>query len=337
MPSTSPRSNFRAHGAHVGCHHDADDPPHEHAPFDESPDTSHSSAVMFDTPPNFPLNASQIPGMARPQSKIAFNLKQFSERFRARELRRREQNAQERNYKEEKKKLTKEHWEAGPVEVAGRKVRRFSALDAATPERGLRDEMTRQVSKSDFSNMIIIGQFNKAFIIAKLDEELFILDQHACDEKYNFEALCKKKNVSIQRLLQPMKLALPPPDAAIVLDNLDEFTSRGFRIEPIPDESATELHRIQLVAQPIRRNGLDIQGQIQEIIDAIKEGTNAVKQLASEYKANATEACRMSIMFGDSLQMPRMCTIVKNLATMNQPWACPHGRPTMRHLSSVSK
>jgi len=194
--------------------------------------------------------------------------------------------------------------------------------------------MTRQVSKSDFADMIIVGQFNKAFIIAKLDDELFILDQHACDEKYNFEALCKQKHIHIQRLVVPKTLELPPPDVDIVLSNMDEFTSRGFRIE-VAEDAESAINRLKLVGFVEKRSSLNVMEQLQEIIEAAREGVAAVSKLPSEYKANATEACRMSIMFGKPLGVSKMRTIVKNMSTMNQPWNCPHGRPTMRHLMSL--
>lgn len=50
--------------------------------------------------------------------------------------------------------------------------------------------------------MSIIGQFNKAFIISRLDDHLFIVDQHAADEKHNFERFQKKAKIETQRLLR---------------------------------------------------------------------------------------------------------------------------------------
>lgn len=65
------------------------------------------------------------------------------------------------------------------------------------------NELKTEISKSDFVRMEIIGQFNLGFIIVKLDEDLFIVDQHATDEKYNFETLQKTTVLQHQPLVVP--------------------------------------------------------------------------------------------------------------------------------------
>ena len=63
-------------------------------------------------------------------------------------------------------------------------------------------ELRRGVSKSDFASMEVIGQFNLGFIIAKLCNDLFIVDQHASDEKYNYERLQRDTVLQHQRLIK---------------------------------------------------------------------------------------------------------------------------------------
>ena len=63
-------------------------------------------------------------------------------------------------------------------------------------------ELRRGVSKSDFASMEVIGQFNLGFIIAKLCNDLFIVDQHASDEKYNYERLQRDTVLQQQRLIK---------------------------------------------------------------------------------------------------------------------------------------
>ena len=63
--------------------------------------------------------------------------------------------------------------------------------------------LTRMFSKEDFCLLKVLGQFNKGFILATLREkELFILDQHACDEKFNFETFSKKTVIESQDLIK---------------------------------------------------------------------------------------------------------------------------------------
>ena len=67
--------------------------------------------------------------------------------------------------------------------------------------------MRRTIEKSDFAKMDVIGQFNLGFIITRLNEDIFIIDQHAADEKYNFETLQHSTQIHTQRLIAPLPLA----------------------------------------------------------------------------------------------------------------------------------
>ena len=63
--------------------------------------------------------------------------------------------------------------------------------------------LMRMFQKEDFKSLSVVGQFNKGFIMATLNEhDLFILDQHACDEKYNFETFSKATVIETQDLIK---------------------------------------------------------------------------------------------------------------------------------------
>jgi len=107
-----------------------------------------------------------------------------------------------------------------------------------------------RMPKSTFRNgMEVIGQFNLGFILAKCSRNhLWILDQHASDEKYNYEQLCKKTVMHRQPLIQPLKIELSPSEEACVLDHMDIFEANGFRFSF--DEKAPICHRLSLMALP---------------------------------------------------------------------------------------
>ena len=62
-------------------------------------------------------------------------------------------------------------------------------------------ELNRLIKREDFKEMKVIGQYNQAFIISRLKNDLFILDQHACDEKYNYETLFETTIMNTQPLI----------------------------------------------------------------------------------------------------------------------------------------
>ncbi|KAJ1914058.1 ATP-binding mismatch repair protein [Mycoemilia scoparia] len=91
--------------------------------------------------------------------------------------------------------------------------------------------LDRTIHKADFKDMQIIGQFNLGFIIASLhNQDLYIIDQHASDEKFNFEELQQKAVISSQPLINQVPLKLSVVDENVVLDHLDVLSSNGFII-----------------------------------------------------------------------------------------------------------
>ena len=85
-------------------------------------------------------------------------------------------------------------------DIRARRSSAAAADDKAT------HELARSLAKEDFEQMQVLGQFNRGFIIAKLRNDLFIVDQHACDEKYNFETMQANTKLHTQRMVNSMPL-----------------------------------------------------------------------------------------------------------------------------------
>lgn len=193
--------------------------------------------------------------------------------------------------------------------------------------------------------MEVIGQFNLGFIIARLNDDLYLLDQHACDEKYRFETLQSSTTIHRQQLLQPLLLEASPSDEAVIESNLGIFEANGFGI--VIDESASPGNRIKLTALPYVKSTQFNQQDVLELASMLSacnaeetsklivknQGQSVMlPKLMSMY---ASRACRSAVMIGKALSHSEMRSIVKNLGTIEQPWNCPHGRPTMRHLEDM--
>lgn len=86
--------------------------------------------------------------------------------------------------------------------------------------------------KEEFLHLEIIGQFNLGFILARCrNQNLWILDQHACDERYNFEKLCEKTVIHEQQLIAPLPLELSPSEENCIQENMSVFKMNGFRFK----------------------------------------------------------------------------------------------------------
>ncbi|KAL9235773.1 hypothetical protein vseg_010509 [Gypsophila vaccaria] len=214
------------------------------------------------------------------------------------------------------------------------------SLDAATTE------LERLFSKSDFGRMKVIGQFNLGFIIGKLEEDLFIVDQHAADEKYNFELLSQRTIMNQQPLLRPIRLELSPEEEIVASMHMDIIRKNGFSLEE--DLHASPGNRFKLKSVPFSKNITFGVEDVKELISTLSDGQGECSMLTT-YRMDtadsicpsrvramlASRACRSSIMIGDALGMNEMHKILEHLSELKSPWNCPHGRPTMRHLVNL--
>ncbi|GAA6017569.1 hypothetical protein JCM8202_000336 [Rhodotorula sphaerocarpa] len=211
--------------------------------------------------------------------------------------------------------------------------------------------LSRVVSKADFEAMEVVGQFNLGFIIARrrveigeagsgggrpgeVHDDLFIVDQHASDEKYNFEKLQAETVIQSQRLLAPRILNLPASDEITAMEHTDTLRLNGFEVAI--DENADVGERVKLTAQPVSRETVFDIGDLEELVELIATGSGSeVVRPTKARRMFASRACRKSVMIGRALNHNQMATILQHMGGMDQPWACPHGRPTMRWLASV--
>ncbi|KAJ5078232.1 mismatch repair endonuclease pms2-related [Anaeramoeba ignava] len=191
------------------------------------------------------------------------------------------------------------------------------------------------LQKEDFLKMEIIGQFNKGFIITKLGNDLFLVDQHAADEKFNYENLLKNSPISTQQLFQPLSLELTTQEELIIEENLDIFHANGFRFSI--DKEGKSTQRIKVTSFPISKGKMFTQDDLYEIISHLSQSPGIMYRPNKVSAIFASKACRSSVMIGQSLDFYQMRKIVDHLSSLDHPWKCPHGRPSIRHLCSLSK
>ena len=212
--------------------------------------------------------------------------------------------------------------------------RTFRATIAPENNQRAEEELERHITKEMFGKMEIIGQFNQGFIITKHGDDLFIIDQHASDEKYNFEDQQRNTVLKSQRLICPQSLDLTAVNENILMENLDVFRKNGFDFEI--NEEAPVSQRIKLVSSPVSRNWSFGKSDIDELIFMLSDSPGVNYRPSNVRKMFASRACRKSVMVGTSLNDGQMRRIVGHMGEMDHPWNCPHGRPTMRHLINLN-
>jgi len=217
-----------------------------------------------------------------------------------------------------------------------RKVRRLKFKAKIEPgENGsAEEELNKQIKKTDFARMEIFGQFNLGFLIVGLGKDLFIVDQHATDEKYNFETLQRTTHIRPQKMVVAQGLELTAGDEATLIDHLEVFEKNGFKFEV--DLEALAGRRVKLVAVPTSKNWVFGKEDIDELIFMLSDAGGDLEGASirpSRVRAMfASRACRTSVMVGTALSKADMRRLITHMGQIEQPWNCPHGRPTLRHL-----
>ena len=223
----------------------------------------------------------------------------------------------------------------------------FSQYPTPTEDTSAEESLSLIVSKADFANMHITGQFNLGFVLAvrappsdSLKSDLFIIDQHASDEKYNFERLQANTIVQNQRLVHPHRLDLTAIEEEIVLDNSEALLKNGFQVEVDTSGNEEVGRRCQLVSLPMSREVTFDVTDLKELISLLAEtpsssSSNNVPRPTKVRRMFAMRACRSSVMIGKTLTLKQMGALVGRMGEIDKPWNCPHGRPTMRHLCGL--
>ncbi|EIW72799.1 hypothetical protein TREMEDRAFT_25119, partial [Tremella mesenterica DSM 1558] len=209
--------------------------------------------------------------------------------------------------------------------------------DASSAEAAL----SRVISKVDFEDMEVLGQFNKGFIIARLrrneSDDLFIIDQHASDEKYNFETLQRTTIIKAQKLIKPRSLQLTAGDEITAMEHLDVLRNNGFEVKIVEDAPPGRGERVLLSAMPVSKETTFDVKDLEQLLHLLSEGGGPKSRCSKARAMFAMRACRKSVMIGKALTKAQMTTLLRNMGTIDQPWNCPHGRPTMRHLVNLEQ
>lgn len=216
-------------------------------------------------------------------------------------------------------------------------------------------KLSLTVSKEDFSQMHVVGQFNLGFILAirpstslMSDDELFIIDQHASDEKFNFERLQASTTVQNQRLVRPKVLDLTAIEEEIIIENNAALIENGFVVDVDQSGDSPVGQRCKLISLPMSREVTFDLSDLEELIALLGESPSSnissmgdghqhqtpsyIPRPSKVRRLFAMRACRSSVMIGKTLQKRQMEKLVRHMGEIDKPWNCPHGRPTMRHV-----
>jgi len=170
----------------------------------------------------------------------------------------------------------------------------------------------------------VLGQLLSSYIIAEGPDGLYLIDQHAAHERVLFEKFTEQRaqqKIEVQGLLEPVTLEVSPKQDEVLQSRCASLAEFGFSIEPFGDR--TYLVR----AVPLLLYKKDWMGVVREVLDSLS-GDDWVEGLV------ISMACHSAIRAGQTLTDDEIRELIRQLEQVVIPHTCPHGRPTMIHLSS---
>ncbi|MDO5539869.1 MAG: DNA mismatch repair endonuclease MutL [Eubacteriales bacterium] len=187
----------------------------------------------------------------------------------------------------------------------------------------------RLLSKENVKEHKIIGQLFDTYWLVEFRDKLFIIDQHAAHEKVMYERLIKSmenREYTSQNINPPIILTLNMTEEALLKKYMDRFTKIGFEIEEFGGKEYA------LRAVPDNLFGLADRDLFLEMLDSLgTQGENLTVETMDD--RIATMSCKAAVKGNSKLSVSEIHALIDELLKLENPYNCPHGRPTIISMS----
>ena len=190
-------------------------------------------------------------------------------------------------------------------------------------------ERSAQTTFERIPLMRLIGQIGGTYLVAEGPDGLYLIDQHAAHERVLFEKLMAQhelNKIPAQSLLTPAVVTVPPQAAKLILAQLPFLQHFGFDVE----DFGANTFRVRAI--PVLFAGSDPGVALRALVEDFEED-EAPLQNEIENKLAARVCKRMAVKAGQALSADEQRALLTDLEACDSPRTCPHGRPTMIHLS----
>ena len=201
--------------------------------------------------------------------------------------------------------------------------------DPLSLESGPSSIENRQSSLVHLPMLRLIGQIGAAYLVAEGPDGLYLVDQHAAHERVLFEKLMAQhdmKSIPSQTLLTPAVIHLPPAQAKLLEGQLEVLNHFGFEVELFGSNA------FQVRSMPTLFRGSDPSLALRALVEDFEEDESPL-QTEVEAKLAGRVCKRLAVKAGQVLSPEEQRALLADLETCESPRTCPHGRPTMIHLS----
>ena len=177
----------------------------------------------------------------------------------------------------------------------------------------------------------IIGQVFETYWLVEYGDKLYIIDQHAAHEKVNFERMMKRlreKKPASQYLNPPILLTLTADEARVLEEHMSYFEQLGYVISSLGDRDYS------ISAIPTDLPELGKKELLLEILDELTDEAGMTTP-DTIYDKIASMSCKAAVKGNNKLSLMEADALIGELLTLENPYACPHGRPTIISMSKT--
>ena len=187
------------------------------------------------------------------------------------------------------------------------------------------------IRQQEIDNFVIVGQVFDTYWIIAMGDKIYYVDQHAAHEKVMYERLMKhyrQKEIYAQSLEPPIALELTPTEALKLSENREAFSALGFETEPFGEDS------FALRSVPMDLYGHGEKELFLSALDALMEGpARSIKDSDAVLMKIASMSCKAAVKGNMKLSPDEARALIKEMLECDNPYHCPHGRPTMISVS----
>ena len=220
-------------------------------------------------------------------------------------------------------------WQQSGLSVDGGRTEASGGGEFGTGSVSMATQPQPPLPGSQLPLLRLVGQVASTYLIAEGPDGLYLIDQHAAHERVLFDQLMAQfiaKSIPSQALLDPVVIELTPEKAGVLEQQLEALINLGFEIEPFGPNTFV------IRSVPIVVDRSDPRLAVEAVVTAFEEDETP---LLAEVEARvAARVCkRMAVKAGQILSEAEQRNLLLNLESSQSPRTCPHGRPTMIHLS----
>jgi len=182
-----------------------------------------------------------------------------------------------------------------------------------------KEPISLDIVVDDLPKITVIGEVFSTYIVAQMEDSVFLIDKHAAHERILFNDLKKNKKTEVQALLAPATVVLEKQEYNAVINNIELLDDYGFEVEDFGNST------VMVRALPV----FLVNGDISSLISEVAEGIITAGMVTTQREENLmhTVSCRAAIKAGNKISLTEMQDLAEKVLRSNEIMYCPHGRP----------